>query len=212
MKTDNEKKQKLKDLLFAISTPEEAEKFETREFYESLASGIKSIHESVEALKSAQEEDRATLLLFAESLQKHKAQLPLLSKNISEAFGGVSKEIVRKLEELKPKSGKVVDFSGFFKDMGTSLAEISKSSKSTSEIIRNLKWNTSVSVRNNNGSIINPATDGLGIGSYDALSVAYPDAVTEVYTFTTTGQGTVAIVTIVYTDATKENLDTVTRT
>lgn len=57
-------------------------------------------------------------------------------------------------------------------------------------------------------------TNGLAIPYYDYVSVAYPIATTETYTFKTGGSGgnTVATVTIVYTDATKENLSTVTRT
>jgi hypothetical protein len=55
---------------------------------------------------------------------------------------------------------------------------------------------------------------GLVPSAYDYISVAYPDTVTEVYTFKTGGSGgtTVATITIVYTDATKELLSTVTKT
>lgn len=57
-------------------------------------------------------------------------------------------------------------------------------------------------------------TNGLSVPYYDYVSVAYPLTTTEVYTFKVGGAGgtTVATVTIVYTDATKENLSTVTRT
>jgi hypothetical protein len=50
--------------------------------------------------------------------------------------------------------------------------------------------------------------------SYDYVSVAYPLATSEVYTFKTGGAGgtTIATVTLVYTDATKANLSTVTKT
>lgn len=69
-------------------------------------------------------------------------------------------------------------------------------------------------LRDRSFSPINPATDGIGIGSFDYVSVAYPDAVTEVYTFKTTGSSgaTVAIITIVYTDSTKASLASVTKT
>ena len=48
---------------------------------------------------------------------------------------------------------------------------------------------------------------------YDYIAVTYPVGTTEVYTFKTGGSGgtTVATVTIVYTDATKTVLSTVTK-
>lgn len=54
---------------------------------------------------------------------------------------------------------------------------------------------------------------GLSLPVYDYISVAYPVATTEVYTFKTGGAGgsTVATVTVVYTDSTKTNLSTVTK-
>ena len=55
---------------------------------------------------------------------------------------------------------------------------------------------------------------GLAIPIYDYVSVAYPDSVTETYTFKTGGSGgsTVAVVTVVYTSSTKADLSTVTKT
>lgn len=58
------------------------------------------------------------------------------------------------------------------------------------------------------------AVAGLVTLPYDYIAAAYPNATTETYTFKTGGSGgtTVATVTVVYTDATKENLSTVTKT
>lgn len=79
---------------------------------------------------------------------------------------------------------------------------------------------TIVQVEDSLGSIINPATEetlesvaGFNIPAYDYISVAYPDAVTEVYTFKTGGSGgtTVGTLTVVYTNSTKENLSNVTK-
>ena len=55
---------------------------------------------------------------------------------------------------------------------------------------------------------------GLINFTWDYVSVAYPDTITEVYTYKTGGSGgtTVATVTIVYTDTTKSALSTVTKT
>jgi hypothetical protein len=60
---------------------------------------------------------------------------------------------------------------------------------------------------------VQTVTSGLEIPYYDFLSVAYPDATTETYTFKTGGASgtTSAIVTVVYTDSTKENLSSVTK-
>jgi hypothetical protein len=66
----------------------------------------------------------------------------------------------------------------------------------------------------------NPTTHGLAVTTgtllsvaYDYLSVAYPDGVTEVYTYKTGGSGgtTVATVTMVYTDSTKASISTITK-
>lgn len=49
--------------------------------------------------------------------------------------------------------------------------------------------------------------------AYDAVTVAYPDTVTEAYSFRSGGlSGSVeAVITLVYTDATKTNLESVVR-
>ena len=65
------------------------------------------------------------------------------------------------------------------------------------------------------GAIQDPidTLSGLSLPTYDYVSVAYPNATTEIYTFKTGGSGgtTVATVTVVYTDSTKEDLSTVTK-
>lgn len=50
--------------------------------------------------------------------------------------------------------------------------------------------------------------------AYDYITASYPDSVTEIYVFKIGGSGgtTVATVTVVYTDSTKDNLSTVTKT
>lgn len=57
------------------------------------------------------------------------------------------------------------------------------------------------------------SSSGLVLPAYDYVSVAYPDAVTEVYTFKSGGSlgSTVATVTIVYTASDKASLSTVTK-
>lgn len=54
---------------------------------------------------------------------------------------------------------------------------------------------------------------GIVTESYDYISVSYPLSNTEIYTYKTGGSGgtTVATVIVVYTDGTKENLSSVTK-
>lgn len=55
---------------------------------------------------------------------------------------------------------------------------------------------------------------GLLNVQYDYVSVAYPNATTETYTFKTGGSSgtTVRVITVTYTDSTKENLSSAART
>ena len=64
------------------------------------------------------------------------------------------------------------------------------------------------------GYLITNTNNVLVDEKYDYVGVAYPDGTTEVYTFKTGGASgtTVATVTIVYVDATKEYVSTVTKT
>lgn len=63
------------------------------------------------------------------------------------------------------------------------------------------------------GNLINPAQAGFNLSAYDYVSASYPDGVTEIYTFKVGGSSgaTVGIITIVYTDSTKNNISTVTK-
>jgi hypothetical protein len=56
-------------------------------------------------------------------------------------------------------------------------------------------------------------TVGMEIPAYNYIGVSYPNAVTEVYTYKTGGSGgtTVATITVVYSDSTKEVLTSVTK-
>ena len=65
-----------------------------------------------------------------------------------------------------------------------------------------------------NGSAWVAASSGLGLPGYDYVSLAISPATTETYTFKSGGSGgsTVATVTIVYTDATRGTISSVTKT
>jgi hypothetical protein len=58
---------------------------------------------------------------------------------------------------------------------------------------------------------------GLAPALYDKIEVAYPDTVTEIYTYSmfnedTGNQQVTAMITVVYTDATKDFISSVTKT
>ncbi len=78
-----------------------------------------------------------------------------------------------------------------------------------------------IGIRNIPGNQINPATEdtllglaGMVSSAYDYISASYPTTSSEVYVFKTGGSGgtTIATITIVYTDTTKNEISTVTKT
>ena len=71
---------------------------------------------------------------------------------------------------------------------------------------------TWVAVKGNaSGSLV--MGGNLVTADYDYIAITYPTASSEVYTFKTGGSGgtTIATVSVVYTDSTKENVSTVTK-
>lgn len=68
-------------------------------------------------------------------------------------------DVLNKLADVIIKSGKEnksVDMSGFFKDFAVQIAETGKTSKDTAELIKNLKWNSTMGIKNRNGNPISP--------------------------------------------------------
>ncbi len=63
-------------------------------------------------------------------------------------------------------------------------------------------------------NVVTELQGGFNLSQYDYISVAYPNSTTETYTFKLGGSGgtLVATVTLVYTDSTKEDLSTATKT
>lgn len=64
------------------------------------------------------------------------------------------------------------------------------------------------------GNVINPSQNSINMPTYDYISVAYNDpAFTETYTFKTGGSGgaTVGTIVLVYLDATKSKLVSMTK-
>lgn len=97
-----------------------------------------------------------------------------------------------------------------------------KINKTTQEM-GNLSFDTDFNLNAFEALVYNPSLSSMDrmiqpsvsmvSSSYDYVSTAYPDSVTEIYTFKTGGSGgtTVATITMVYTDATKEFISTITK-
>ena len=206
MKTTNEQKTKLKEILDMISTDEEKKTDITSTKLNALYKYLKSFQEDLK--KDSQELKENNLNNFQEIQNIKKKIKPTDYTPVVELLTGI-KEILSKPTPVQKQQ----DLSGFFKDLGTQLVQFGTSTKNTEEIIRNLKWNSTMGIKDRNGSPINPATDGIGIGTFDYVSTAYPLNTTEVYSFYQGGASgqLVATVTIVYTDSTKSVLSSVTK-
>ena len=81
-------------------------------------------------------------------------------------------EVLTETKDILSKPVKQQDMSGFFKDLGTQLVQFGTSTKNTEEIIRNLKWNSTMGIKNRNGSPINPAISPFGIYDYDDIKLS----------------------------------------
>ncbi len=69
-----------------------------------------------------------------------------------------------------------------------------------------------VGVVDSSGNLIDPSSGGFSLPQYDYFSVAYPDSLTEIYSFYQGGSGgtLVSMVTIVYTDTSKAFISSAT--
>lgn len=65
-------------------------------------------------------------------------------------------------------------------------------------------------VKQTNSRQANRVVTGMMPSEFDRVRVTYPDSITEVYTFLLDGNS-VGIITIIYTDATKRDLDDIVR-
>ena len=214
-----EKKERLKKLLRIISTPEERQELERLD--------AKKVREIVSLVDNMETENdnrlemmRQNMGLVIDSIQKQRSSQRKYDENMSELFTELTSALSTKLEELGGKittsyeKNKPVNAAGVYKDMINQLSAIKKSVDDKPVPVWNWPQYASVGVRNKSFSNVNPSVDYFNIGSYDYVSVAYPINTEEVYTFKTNGAtgNTVATITIVYTDSTKDNISTVTKT
>ena len=164
MKTTNEQKTKLKEILDMISTDEEKKTDITSTKLNALYKYLKSFQEDLK--KDSQELKENNLNNFQEIQSLKKKIKPVDYTPVVELLEGI-KEILSKPTPVQKQQ----DLSGFFKDLGTQLVQFGTSTKNTEEIIRNLKWNSTMGIKNRNGSPIDPATDGIGLGTFDEVDI-----------------------------------------
>ena len=165
MKTTNEQKTKLKEILDMISTDEEKKTDITSTKLNALYKYLKSFQEDLK--KDSQELKENNLNNFQEIQNIKKKIKPTDYTPVVELLTGI-KEILSKPTPVQKQQ----DLSGFFKDLGTQLVQFGTSTKNTEELIRNLKWNSTMGIKNRNGSPINPAISPFGIYDYDDIKLS----------------------------------------
>lgn len=135
-----------------------------------------------------------------------KSAVSQLANLYQNAIQTMQEELLKGLQGLKTslqegtKSGKQPDWSGFFKDMPTMLAQIGDNTGKTSDLIQNLKWNASQQLRDVNGSPINPAIAPFAItANFDDIKLTNYDASGNVGTVTYYQSGNVkAVLSLTY--------------
>lgn len=213
-----EQKTKLKALYATVATPEELKALGQEESALDVQEKLDNALAAIQAISGEQSIQQSSLKKVTESVELQKKSLPRLSQNVTKAFGVLADALVKKLEEVR---GSIQGGSFDAKDFGPTLQNIVKGLSQVDKSIRDKpvpvwRWPQYLfsGLRNKQFEPINPATDGLGIGDFDYGSVTYPDAVTEIYTIRlggATGQ-TKAVITIVYTDSTKESMSSFEKT
>jgi hypothetical protein len=160
MTINNEQKQKLRKILDDISTPEERADLAKQDKLENIQNSVKDVGSFGKALEGIKD-------FFNQRIDRVENKV----KNIKPTDLSPLLEVLTETKNILSKPQKQQDMSGFFKDLGTQLVQFGTSTKNTEEIIRNLKWNSTMGIKNRNGSPIDPATDGIGIGSFDEVDI-----------------------------------------
>jgi hypothetical protein len=158
---NNDQKQKLRKILEGISTPEEISEMQKQDKLDNIQASIKDVGSFGKALEGIKDffNQRIDKVETRVSKIKPTDLTPLL-------------EVLTETKDILSKPVKQQDMSGFFKDLGTQLGQYGQSSKNTEELIRNLKWNSTMGIKNRNGSPINPAISPFGIYDYDDIKLS----------------------------------------
>ena len=158
---NNDQKQKLRKILEGISTPEEISEMQKQDKLDNIQASVKDVGSFGKALEGIKDffNQRIDKVETRVSKIKPTDLTPLL-------------EVLTETKDILSKPVKQQDMSGFFKDLGTQLGQYGQSSKNTEELIRNLKWNSTMGIKNRNGSPINPAISPFGIYDYDDIKLS----------------------------------------
>ena len=158
---NNDQKQKLRKILEGISTPEEISEMQKQDKLDNIQASVKDVGSFGKALEGIKDffNQRIDKVETRVSKIKPTDLTPLL-------------EVLTETKDILSKPVKQQDMSGFFKDLGTQLVQFGTSTKNTEEIIRNLKWNSTMGIKNRNGSPINPAISPFGIYDYDDIKLS----------------------------------------
>ena len=161
MEINNDQKQKLRKILEGISTPEEISEMQKQDKLDNIQASVKDVGSFGKALEGIKDffNQRIDKVETRVSKIKPTDLTPLL-------------EVLTETKDILSKPVKQQDMSGFFKDLGTQLGQYGQSSKNTEELIRNLKWNSTMGIKNRNGSPINPAISPFGIYDYDDIKLS----------------------------------------
>ena len=161
MEINNDQKQKLRKILEGISTPEEISEMQKQDKLDNIQASVKDVGSFGKALEGIKDffNNRIDKVENRVSKIKPTDLTPLL-------------EVLTETKDILSKPVKQQDMSGFFKDLGTQLGQYGQSSKNTEELIRNLKWNSTMGIKNRNGSPINPAISPFGIYDYDDIKLS----------------------------------------
>ena len=162
-----DQKKKAKRKLFELA--------DDRERSEILMLETETVQEQIDALNktiaegSLKKEMAALLQNMSQGMERMRSAYLKGMQEVSNTFKEHQEEFLKSLEGMHGtlKNKKEQDVSGFFKDLGTLLAEGNAHSKKTSDIITNLKWNSSMQIRNKEGSPMTPhaIAPAIGIGN-----------------------------------------------
>lgn len=130
------------------------------------AKEVKKVLATFEESENESEEELKQLLSkLTTSLDRYHAALGKYHQAVVDGLkthAGLTTKHFDSLERTF-KGLRIPDHAGFFQDLGTKLAEGNKYTKATSELIRNVKWNSSMQVRNQDGSPMTPFAIGANI-------------------------------------------------
>lgn len=176
---EKKRKNKLKELLLALSTEEEKLGY-------SALDRIDEVKSSVEAIKPDE-----ILRKDVQELKAKVAQIKNVDMSPMHSLLGEIKDVIATSKTMP------VDYAPTFKSVIAGLAEVSKTVKDKPNPVWQWPQYAGVSVRDRNFKTISPAVDSFGIGDYDDVVLAYTGANLKTVTYKLNGN-TTAVLTLSY--------------